>query len=510
MKNGLTGDDWQLLFAYKTYDPQPLNRILDVWMMRGPYTTIQFYYIGLLEKLFGLDYQLFQIINISFKIFASITLYLLISKIFKNFLLATVSALIFTIIHSSTGALQYVIKGPEYLAIGFMNLFFLMFYYAVTKRSIKFTLLTSIILFVTFMLSPIRLYPLFGLIILIEIYLVIRNRKISYLLQSLFRLIIFYLPLAFLAVASINTTSGYLNGTINFINDLKSGSWHFFLAPFQGLGYSLLGNDQLKFLHTTASSIGIFLLAWSFGYFIVWLRNGSKLDKFFLLFIGPWFALFFLISTWIILGPAFNINESVHWYLIVPSLGISIFISALICSFFEKGYPFAAAAFLLFMVVSFISYHETNRHFNYLLSIGADARDYNYMQDQILTTTRDQDHDNLFIYLDGSNDPNNAKYYEVTLNLGYFEYWLFYFKKPNFLGCITYVTDKNKLIEYYRTDNGGYFESNGLCAETRYDVKTKKTAYDTKDFRAFMLKDKKMINITDQVLQDLRSGNTSF
>lgn len=509
LKNGLTGDDWQLLFAYKTFDPQPLNRILDAWMIRGPYTTIQFYYIGILEGFFGLNYQLFQIINICFKIFATITLFILISKIFKSYFLASTSAVIFSIIHSSAGAFKHVVKGTEYLGIGFMNLFFLSYYYCITKNSIRLTLLSSVILFLTFMLAPIRMYPLLGLIPLIEMYLIIKSRNVSYPLKSFMRLIILYLPITFFAIGSLGSISVYRNDSVNFINDLKLGNWHFFLAPLEGLGYTLLGNEQLNILKVPVSLLGISLLVLSLVFLVTWVKNGSKLDKLFLLSFGPWFAFFFLLSTWIIQGKAFNILDALHWYLVIPSVGLSVFIAGLICLFYElwtksKKHRYLFLATFLSVTVALVSFNEINRYFNDLLARGTGREDQSYMQNQVLNSL-DKNQLSIFVYFEGLEDPSLHQYYEVSLNLGYFEYWIHYFKKPNFLGCVGYVTEKNKLIASYKSNNGEYFEWDGLCANSRYDIKTIKTIYDKSEFRAFMFKDKKIFNITNRVLEDLKS-----
>ena len=509
LKNGLTGDDWQLLFEYKT-TPEPLNRILDIWMMKGPYVTVYLYYIGTLEKLFGLNYQLFQIINICLKIFASITLFLLISKIFKDRFLASISMVIFSIIHSSAGVLSYVVKGTEYLAIGFMNLFFLYYYKSVIENSIMLTFFTSIILFLTFMLSPIRIYPLFGLIFLIEVYLVIKIKKFIFLSQSLVRLSIFFLPMLILTRASIGRTSGYFDSIIRFISDFKNDTLYYLLSWFKALGYSLLGNHQLVFLHSPAFLVGISILICSAICFIIWIRNGSKLDKLFLLFFGPWFAFLFIISTGAVLGRTFNIIESMHWYLIIPSLGISIFISALISLLIEQGvklkrYVYLLVAFLLFMTVALISHYEITQHFNSLLSLGTGADDQSYMQNQILNSINNQNQVDLIIYMDLSTDQGLTQYHAVASNLGYLPQWLLYFKKPEFLGCIAVITDKKNLQESFKQKELEHFEANGFCAQTRYNIGMVRTVYETRDFRAFRLKDKKIFNITDQILQELRS-----
>lgn len=517
LKNGLTGDDWQLLFAYKTFDPQPLNRILDAWMIRGPYTTIQFYYIGILEAILGINYQLFQIINISFKVFASITLFILIYKLFKSYFLASSSAVIFSIIHSSAGAFKHVVKGTEYLAIGFMNLFFIVYYYCVAKNSIWMAIFSSLILFLAFILSPIRIYPLLGLIPLIELYLVVKNKNIGFILKSFTRLILFYFPIIFLTLPILGSSFIYKHDSVNFIDDFKEGNWYFFQLPLKALGYTLLGNDQFHILDrwlfkssiNIPSFLGICLLVISLGYLVTWIKKGGKLDELLLLFFGPFFAFYFIVSTGIVQGKAFNIIESLHWYLIIPSMGISVFLSGVIYSLYNlwiksKKYLYLYIAILVLVTISFVSYHEINRHFNNFLNIGAGREEQSYMQNTVLKSLGNEDRLNLFVYFDGFDDPNLHQFYAVSLNLGYFEYQMLYFKKPNFLGCISYVTDKGKLIEAYE---GKYFESEGLCAVSRYDIKTARTIYDTSDFRAFLLRDKKIFNITEQILEELRLTN---
>lgn len=505
LENGFTGDDWRLLFNYKTF-AKPLSRILEVWSDKGPYLTTQFYYIGLLDKFFGFNLPLFQIINIFFKIFASITLYFLILRIFKDYFLAYLSAFIFSIIHSSAGALQYVVKGTEYLGIGFMNLFFYYYYIAIVQNSTKLIYISSLFLFIAFLLSPIRLYPLYALVFLVEVYLAIRMKKI---LLSISRLIILFFPIIFLLMAITGNTSGYLNGTINFIKDILQGNWQYLLLPFKALGYTLLGNDQLQFLHLTAEYVGIGIFISSIICFYDWVKKGSQLNKAFLLFSGLWFAFFFLISTWIILGNSFNLGSTVHWYLIVPSLGISLFISSLICLLLDKGvglrrYLYKLIALVLFITVVFICHYEITQHYSYFLSIGTGSKDQLYLQNQVLSSINNQNHPNLIIYLEIA-DQINSQFYNVALNTGYIREWLLYFKTPQFLGCIALITDKNKLREVYKVDKGGYFETNGLCAETRYNIGIIKTVYDVKDFRAFLLKDKKISDITNQVLLKLKS-----
>lgn len=500
--NGFTGDDWQLLYAYKTFGPDPLGGFLDVWMQKGLHTTIQFFYIGILERIFGFNLPAFQIINLLFKIFASLTLFFAVSKIFKDKLLAAFSAVIFSFIHSSAGAIAYVVKGTEYLGIGLMNLFFAAYYHAVIKNSLRLTILSSLILFLTFMSSPIRFYPLLGLIPLIEIYIILRKRNLNFCLKSAVRLTIFYLPVLFLILPLFGSSSK--SSPLSLSQQINRFNLEKILEPLAGLAYSILGDGQLKIMYLTAEGLGILLLAVSLVGFIIW-QKSKIFNKIFLLFFGPFFALFFLIATWFILG-GLNI-DSVHWYLIMPSVSMSLFAAALILLFYEQWIKSRKLRFLfislvLFISIASVSLYEISSHYKKLFSIGTGAKDQTYMQNQILSSMNKKQLNALFFF-DSFNDPSLAQYYAVSMNLGYIPNWVQYFKNPQFEGCVAYLVTKEDLIKSYNAKEDN-FEAEGLCADNRYDLKFKKSIYHSSEFRAFLLKNKQIFNITDDVLKDLK------
>ncbi len=250
-KQGLTADDWKLLFEYKTYGPYPVSDLLTAWRLIGAYSTSQFYYIGVLESIFGINYQAFHIVNVILKAIATLLVFPVILVIFKRRLLAVLATILYAINPASTGSLQYVVKGTEYLAISAMLLFFIAYYYTFQNgRHLinRFSLfIPSLFLLMTFLVSPIRIYPLFILLLLIEIFLLIRFRSKSNLIKSLTILTALYLPIFLISILSLQTTSIYLRGPAILLNQIMMGNWQLILTPLSGLGYVFLTDNLLKF-----------------------------------------------------------------------------------------------------------------------------------------------------------------------------------------------------------------------------------------------------------------------
>lgn len=243
---GFTSDDWWILLDYKTigHGVNFLEKYLTVLQTKGLHHTYQIIYIGLLENLFKGNYQAYQITNIIFKILATISLYPLILIVFKRRLLAFLTTLLYGISYSSTGALLFVITGSDYLAIFFMNCFLLnYYYYFATKR--KLLLYTAtILLFLSFISSPIRMYPLLAVVVLIEVFVWIKSRKLLTFVTSVSRLILLFLPfLIILLIAPGAVTEGHVRGPLTVFNFLSYGNYQLLLPPFAGLGYTFLTND---------------------------------------------------------------------------------------------------------------------------------------------------------------------------------------------------------------------------------------------------------------------------
>lgn len=237
--------EWSLFLEYKFAGIDFLSKALNLWTTGGIYTTYMILYIGILKDLFGLKPDIYHTVNIILKTLATLSLYPLIFVIFRRRLLAVLTTLLYGISYSSAGPLAYTVKGSDYLAITFMNILFISYYYTIQNRNKRTWLLSSAFLFLlTFIFSPIRLFPLFLLLPLIELFLLWQMRFITTLRQSLQRLLLVFLPclllISFANRGSMNNAHVILTLTQQIIN----GNWYLILNPLSGLGYTFLNNQH--------------------------------------------------------------------------------------------------------------------------------------------------------------------------------------------------------------------------------------------------------------------------
>lgn len=241
---GFKPDDWILYFNYKLLGENPLSKIFSVWTQRGLYTTYQVYYMGFLDKLFGLNYYSFHLINLIFKIIASISLYPLVLLLFKNRVLAFISVILFSISHSAAGPLEFVVKGSDYLAIFWMNLFFIAYYLIIAKRlnELKYNLILLALFILALGSSPIRLFPLIIIPPLIEAFNILKREQAD-IKKGMLRLLFFYLPFIPLILYSPVSALGDSLGPLGVIKKISEGNWHLIPSPFSGIGFTFIAGD---------------------------------------------------------------------------------------------------------------------------------------------------------------------------------------------------------------------------------------------------------------------------
>lgn len=242
---GFKPDDWILYFEYKTLGPNPLSKIAQVWVERGAYTAYQVYYLGLLENLVGFDYKLFQTISLIFKSLATLAVFPLVLVIIKNKLLAVLTTILYAISFSSIGSFEFAVKGSDYLAIFWMCMFFIVYYLSIRSNLRNFLWLgiSFMLLVLTLMFSPIRLYPLLILLPLVEAYLLINNQELISLRSSLTRLMVFYFPFIILIFFSPSSVLGYLQSPFGIYKNISEGNWHLILSPFSGIGNTFIATE---------------------------------------------------------------------------------------------------------------------------------------------------------------------------------------------------------------------------------------------------------------------------
>ncbi len=245
LQNGLTSEDWWILFDYKTIPSGTLlNQYLVALKTGGLHHAYQMIYVGTLEAFFKGYYPGYQVATIIFKILATISLYPVILMIFKRKLLAVLTTTLYALSFSSTGAFMFVCIGSDYLAIFMMNLFFLSYFLYFKSYQKQLLFLSTIFLFLSFMFSPIRLYPLLGIVVLIEGFILLKNRNKEILISGAKRLVILFIPFFILWLITKSTTQNHLSTPLVIYQLLSYGNFQLLLPPFAGIGYTILTNDQ--------------------------------------------------------------------------------------------------------------------------------------------------------------------------------------------------------------------------------------------------------------------------
>src|SRR3989344_4718673 len=191
------------------------------------------------------NFKAYVFVGIGLKVLVTLSLYFPIYLIFKNKFLAFFTTLFYGLSHSSTGSLILFVNGGEYLSIFFLSIFTVA--YVLLKRGFIHPLLfiSSLFLFIPFLISPIRLFPVLFILILLEISFLIRRK--SNFRMFIMRLVVFLLPIifAFLIIKGkfeANYTS------LDFFRLILRGNWHFTLIPFAGLGHMLVSPTILNFI----------------------------------------------------------------------------------------------------------------------------------------------------------------------------------------------------------------------------------------------------------------------
>ncbi len=289
---GFSPDDVRLISDYISLGPNPFLKFSQAWQAIGPHVVNPLYYDGILFNFFGFNYQGYQIASLIFKILSVISFYILIQTIFKNKLLSFISGLIFSFHYGAAGSLEMVARTQDYLVITGINLFFLLFYLISINKLKHFIwlIVSSIILFCSFFINPIRAFPILPFFLLIELFIFIKNR--SWLnAKDIFKksaVILFpFFLLFFLGEGSSQANPGTI---LSLYKRSFDGNLQILLTPITTLGSLFLKGDSMKVLsisHWTLSDYFSYMLEGPliiFGFITILLSKilSKKPIKFFL------------------------------------------------------------------------------------------------------------------------------------------------------------------------------------------------------------------------------------
>lgn len=587
---GFKPDDWILYFNYKLLGENPLSKILSVWSERGIYTTYQVYYMGLLDSLVGFNHQAFHHINLIFKILATLSIYPLILVLFNRQLLAILAVIFFSISASTVGPLEFVVKGSDYLAIVWMNLFLIVYYLIIKNRLIGleyyFFLFFLFILSISF--SPIRTFPLAVIPPIVELFLMLKNFNWKNIKKSLVRLTVLYWPFIILILYSPIAVLGDAKGPIGVLKAILEGNWFYILAPLSGIGYLFItneywgkifgsiitdnfknyiyflaggptviygvftailawlripGNKLLFFILTSLLNFivqvlfflvafhhlqvpaiirpnydpsnlysvifGGYILIVGFMTFIYWLKWGGN-DRILASFwIGSVFSFIFIFLTWLF-APVGTGFDATSYYLVVASIGPSVMVAAFLVSFYDRFKLsrlklLAFISFLIIIPIFIINNQEINRRFSGFNRDGRGAAGQIMMQEEAKRVLQNyKEEDSIMVYFDTSDITNGPFYSEGFLTS--FPFFMHFRENKLTDGCIGVIYEDDKMVELRKlVQTKGKikgFEYPALCVNEKKGG-FKNLFFTSDQFYAFKIKDKKLIDIKEDVLDQL-------
>lgn len=248
--------------------------------------------------------------------------------------------------------------------------------------------------------------------------------------------------------------------------------------------------------------VGLYILAVALVSFRYWQSDKSRI--LIGLFAGPLIAFLYIVLTWV--GAATSeVFSGAHRYLTIPSMGISIFIATLAVIIFQKLlYLFKNFRYLkIISIIPFIpllifirvNVGEIQDFFNYQLYHGFGAQDKQFMRSQLNSylTNLSSDKPSL-LYFDFTQDNLNGYYYDNTL-LGGFGTWILWHKNINFKKELTpavFWNNPELLKSSFQLQDG----EKGFIYQGKF--------YLLNNFYAFKLKNKRVIDIKDEVLAQLK------
>lgn len=347
-------EDWPFIVLYRLLDFNFLDKLIYVWKTSGLHTSAQIFHIGILSDFFGFNYSAYQIVNVALKAIGTISFFPLILILFKSRKLAFLATILFGISSATNGSFLWVVKGSEYIGIALLNIFLITYYFVILKNSKILLIFSSLLFLLAYLMAPPRMFPQLLLIPLVEIYWLLKTKKLKNLTTSIIRTLVYILPVILISLpVPVSSCCPFTSRPLVLLKDIINGNLHNLLDPFAGIGWTLLTNDFWEFFDKlemeTFKNFGSFLFFLLKGPMLIFgsltlflsLILSKKPRKFFLMIFGLNFIaeiFFFFVAGYHFYIPAELINlDSPGHFLTTkyPSLvGIYIFIVAFV-SFLE-------------------------------------------------------------------------------------------------------------------------------------------------------------------------------
>lgn len=241
-------EDFAFIVNYKAIDLNFFSKILYFWTSSGLHVSAEIFHAGILSDFLGANYSGYHVVNVILKAFATLSLFPLLLILFKNTRLAFFATVLFGISSAAGGSFLWVAKGSEFLGIAFLNIFLITYYYVILKNSKKLLFLSSLLFLTAYLMAAPRMYPQVLIIPLVEIYWLLKARKLNNLTRSLIRSVAYILPIVLVSVpAPVSPGYPFADRAKQLMGEIIGGNWHNLLDPLSSFGWTLFTNDFWKF-----------------------------------------------------------------------------------------------------------------------------------------------------------------------------------------------------------------------------------------------------------------------
>lgn len=224
--------------------------------------------------------------------------------------------------------------------------------------------------------------------------------------------------------------------------------------------------------------------------------------------VGIVFAIIFIVSTWLFSGYFVSYSGTQQYYLVVASLGTSLFIASLSSFFYDTFKDSNRLAILTIIIIYPFMFKVSLRDVtNYFVSNNSEGRGYvgqQMMQNKIKEKINLQKDGSFLVYLDAHTDKKNSTYYERTI-LTNFGWFMHYNNGEITKGCISlFYEDKKFLRNIIKFDKKHpSLQYKSVCINSNSIKYDQIISYDIKDFYAFELRNFELIDIKSKLLSEL-------
>lgn len=381
LEYGFRDGDWWIIRRYISLGPLSLDHIMTAFKLHAAY-TYQIYYAGFLTKIYGLDFHNLYQASQFFKFLSALAVFPLVLMITEKKTTAFLSSIIYSIAYPASGALFMFLTGGYFIAIIFLNIFFMMYWFVLNsgREKTRWLFCLLFVFLITLMLNPERMYPLIPLVIIVEFFWIWRkNWSKSSIAVSFKRIVILLLPLIIFyiiytiwfksQVASAFFAPQVLIAIKTRIVSILQGNWQLLLYPFASFGSMFLHGEYWKLLGSfktdgfMAFMISILRPMIIFSVITTMLMNliSKKPIRLILTTLIPVF--FFGIIIFLSAQNWLTIDQSTRVHFDINFIGLPAFfgfyILSLSCSFFlvwlkDKNERILLTPFILGSAVSFL------------------------------------------------------------------------------------------------------------------------------------------------------------